>query len=257
MEIEQIVEELNELIKEGKEKVLSTKWCATAVLGQPLMVNSDSFAAWQTKALSFIKLILPPQNDFIKRFEQLNKTYFTQASTCIKILENVVEYINKGFLPFEKESSLDVDAELNRVFSRFHKIARQLRSRYADRATIDITDEYDVQDLLHALLKLYFDDIRAEEWTPSYAGKSARVDFLLKNEQIVIEVKKTRQGLADKELGDQLIIDVDRYKAHPDCKKLICFVYDPEGRVTNPAGLINDLNTQHQGFVDVIIEPDN
>ena len=40
---------------------------------------------------------------------------------------------------------------------------------------------------------LYFDDIRAEEWTPSYAGKCARVDFLLKNEKIVIEVKKTRK----------------------------------------------------------------
>ena len=45
--------------------------------------------------------------------------------------------------------------------------------------------------LLHALLLLYFDDIRAEEWTPSYAGKSARMDFLLKNEGVVIEVKKT------------------------------------------------------------------
>ncbi len=56
--------------------------------------------------------------------------------------------------------------------------------------------------LLHALLLLYFDDIRAEAWTPSYAGKSARMDFLLKNEGVVIEVKKTRLGLTDKELGD-------------------------------------------------------
>ena len=70
--------------------------------------------------------------------------------------------------------------------------------------------------LLHALLLLCFDDIRAEEWTSSYAGKSARMDFLLKNEGVVIEVKKTRLGLTDKELGDQLIIDVDRYKVHPD-----------------------------------------
>lgn len=68
-----------------------------------------------------------------------------------------------------------------------------------------------IKDLLHALLLLYFDDVRAEEWTPSYAGKFSRMDFLLKNERVVIEVKKTRQGLADKELGEQLIIDVDRY----------------------------------------------
>ena len=76
-----------------------------------------------------------------------------------------------------------------------------------------------------------------------------------KNEKIVIEVKKTRQGLTDRELGDQLIIDVDRYKVHPDCEKLICFVYDPEGRIGNPTGVMNDLNTRHQGFAEVIIEP--
>ncbi len=87
-----------------------------------------------------------------------------------------------------------------------------MRCRYENREnreTLKIEDEYDVQDLLHALLLLYFDDVRTEEWTPSYAGKSSRMDFLLKNERVVIEVKKTRLGLADKELGDQLIIDVD------------------------------------------------
>lgn len=104
---------------------------------------------------------------------------------------------------------------------------------------------------------MYFDDVRAEEWTPSYAGKSARMDFLLKKESVVIEVKKTRQGLADKEIGDQLIVDVDRYKTHPDCKRLICFVYDPEGRIGNPDGMMKDLNEQHAGFAEVIIEPYN
>jgi len=79
---------------------------------------------------------------------------------------------------------------LESVFNRFHQVARQLRSRYNSRVTIDVTDEYDVQDLLHALLKVYFDDIRPEEWTPSYAGSSGKMDFLLKEEQIVIEVKK-------------------------------------------------------------------
>ena len=34
------------------------------------------------------------------------------------------------------------------------------------------------------------------------------MDFLLKNEEISIEVKMTRNGLKNKELGDQLIIDI-------------------------------------------------
>lgn len=82
------------------------------------------------------------------------------------------------------------------------------------------------------------------------------MDFLLKNERVVIEVKKTREGLGDKELGEQLIIDIDKYKKHPDCEKLVCFVYDPEERIHNPVGIMNDLNKQHDGFAMVIIKPD-
>lgn len=140
---------------------------------------------------------------------------------------------------------------------KFHIVARTLRERYDKRTTLDIVDEYDVQNLLHALLKIFFDDIRTEEWTPSYAGSSSRVDFLLKKEGIVIETKKTRQGLSDKEIGEQLLIDMGKYKNYPDCKILICFVYDTEGRVRNPKGLENDINrlSNEQLNVIVIVEP--
>lgn len=131
---------------------------------------------------------------------------------------------------------------LQRIFERFDDVAKQLRQRYGGRSTVDIHDEYDVQDLLHALLRIYFDDIRNEEWTPSYGGKSGRMDFLLKSEQCVIETKMARKGLTHKELGDELIIDIDRYKAHPDCKELWCFVYDPSGYVRNPRGIEADLS---------------
>ena len=70
------------------------------------------------------------------------------------------------------------------ILNRFHRIARQLHHRYEDREALFINDEYDVQDLLHALLLMFFDDIRPEEYSPSYAGRSSRVDFLLKNEKI-------------------------------------------------------------------------
>lgn len=126
---------------------------------------------------------------------------------------------------------------LMKIIDRFHLVVKQLRNRYNSRETLDIVDEYDVQDLFHSLLYIFFNDVRAEEWTPSYAGKCARQDFLLKKEKIVIEIKKTRKGLSAKELGDQLIIDINRYKTHPDCDTLVCFVYDPEERVLNPVGI--------------------
>ena len=145
---------------------------------------------------------------------------------------------------------------LERIFNRFHKVVRQLRDRYNDRKTLDVKDEYDVQDLLHALLKLFFDDVRTEEWTPSYAGGAARMDFLLKDEKIVIEVKKAREGLGDKQIGDQLLQDIERYRNHPDCRHLVCFVYDPEGKIGNPRGLEADLSKEEEDFkVSVYVRP--
>jgi hypothetical protein len=139
---------------------------------------------------------------------------------------------------------------------RFHAVVRQLRTRHGGRPAFDIEDEYDVQDLLHALLRLHFDDIRPEEWTPSYAGKSSRMDFLLKSERVVIEVKMTRKGLDAKQLGEELIVDIAHYRNHADCGTLVCFVYDPENRIANPAGLESDLSQDDPGFhVRLIIAP--
>lgn|SRR3989338_7962963 len=152
-------------------------------------------------------------------------------------------------------------ANLNKILTRFHIIATQLSRRHSNkggpRPTLSISDEYDVQDLLHSLLRIEFDDIRNEEWTPSYAGGSARMDFLLKEEQIVVEVKKTRDTLKDKEIGEQLIIDKERYKHHPDCRLLICFIYDPNNLIKNPKGLIKDINLLSEDNIRIsaIINP--
>jgi hypothetical protein len=131
---------------------------------------------------------------------------------------------------------------VEKLCSKFHLISKQLKSRYKNRSTLIINDEYDVQDLLHSLLYIFFDDIRKEEWTPSYAGSSSRIDFLLKNESMIIEVKKTRETLKTKQIGDELLIDIQRYQINPEYKTLVCFVYDPDGWIPNPIGVENDLN---------------
>lgn len=145
---------------------------------------------------------------------------------------------------------------LERLCSRFHLVAMQLRSRHSHRETFQVVDEYDVQDLLHALLTLEHDDVRPEEWTPSYAGGSSRMDFLLKLEQIVIAGKKSRSGLEARELEEQLIVDIQKYSLHPDCRTLVCFVYDPEGRIANPRSVESNLSGERDGItVRVIIAP--
>ncbi len=147
-------------------------------------------------------------------------------------------------------------ARLVQLADTFPRVVKRLRLRRADREALQINDEYDLQYLFVALLETRFEDIRPEEWGPSYAGGASRVDFLLKNESVLVETKMTRQGLTDKKLGDELIIDVHHYKQMPGCRALVCFVYDPEHRLSNPRGIENDLSKPTDGLaVSVLVRP--
>lgn len=106
---------------------------------------------------------------------------------------------------------------------------------------LTFTSEYDVQDLLHALLRPWVSDIRPEEYTPSYAGSSTRMDFLLPAHGVVIELKFVRDRTHAKGIGDELIIDIEHYQVHPRCETLWCVVYDPNHLLTNAEGLRTDL----------------
>ncbi|MBH5398880.1 hypothetical protein HZZ13_13920 [Bradyrhizobium sp. CNPSo 4010] len=98
--------------------------------------------------------------------------------------------------------------------------------------------------------------LRSASWLPSYAGGASRMDFLLPEIEGVVKIKMTRPGLTTKQLGEQLIIDIAKYKRHPACRTLFCVVYDPEGRITNPRGVENDLKDESdQMFTYVMIVP--
>jgi len=142
---------------------------------------------------------------------------------------------------------------IRQICQRFHLIAQQLKNRRAGQAPLLMEDEYDVQYLMHGLLKLHFDDVRPEEWCPSYAGRAARVDFLLKAEQVVVETKMTRKGLDDRKLGEELTLDKAKYRTNKDCRTLVCFVYDPDGYCKNPTALERDLAESGPDFKVVVV----
>ncbi|NPC49305.1 hypothetical protein HPC50_19785 [Corallococcus exiguus] len=173
------------------------------------------------------------------------------------MLEEAMQYLrtSPGRTTADQTENTSLE-KLEIILQRFHRVALRLRNRHDERPTLAITDEYDVQDLLHALLLVSFSDVRDEEPGPSHAGGRPRFDFLLKEEQIVIEVKKTRPSLTHRDLNDELIADIARYQAHPDCKTLVCFVYDPDHRIPNVAGFIRDLErTASKMPVRVVVVP--
>lgn len=153
-------------------------------------------------------------------------------------------------------ASTDAVGLLRKIGNRFHAVARQLRLRHDGRPTLEVEDEYDAQDVVHALLCLEFDEIRRETWQPGYAGGTLHTYFVVPRDRILIEVKKTRQGVGAKEIAGQLEHDTLYYWTHPDCQTLFCFVYDPEARVGDPYGLEKTLTKQVDGQrVEVFISP--
>lgn len=131
---------------------------------------------------------------------------------------------------------------LTQVLRRFPAIVRNLGTRQRSRPPLaNIKDEYDVQDLLRGILRGLFDDVRTEEWTPSRAGLTSRIDLMLKREGIFIETKMTRKSLSQRKVTEELITDKELYRSHPDCKMLVCFVYDPDHRLDNPVALEDEV----------------
>ena len=125
---------------------------------------------------------------------------------------------------------------------QFRDVARQLLQRHSSRKTLRVDDEYDAQDVVHALLRLFFDNVVEELVTPFYAGGSTRIDVVLPRYRLGVELKITRPGLRDHPVAGQLIEERDRYEAEPNIVHLLCLAFDVEGVLADPRGLEQDLS---------------
>ena len=200
----------------------------------------------QDSAVAFLKRCLlegVPSRDVAREAAVYGALGCTAETALLAHIDEVHSGINAG-------SACEI---IQGICQRFHLMAQQLKSRRTGQEPLLLQDEYDVQYLMHGVLKLHFDDIRPEEWCPSYAGRSSRVDFLLKAEQIVIETKMTRKGLDDRKLGEELTLDKAKYQTNKDCRTLVCFVYDPEGHCKNPAALEQDLAESGPDFTVIVV----
>jgi hypothetical protein len=252
------IRKIDGLIEEGRKIVKITPEKNSFNFPMPGEIAPIPFYNWCADVIQFLKENF--ESDFVylhlfgqKVMDDSERTHPAEyhAYFGIDTLEKIKKYVEEN--PENKQNQrINPIAYIERICNNFHLVCRELRNRREDRSTVDVKDEYDAQDLFRSLLFLFFDDIRQEEWTPSYAGGSSRIDFLLKKEQIAIELKRTRlEGNESKRIGDELLIDIDRYKEPADCKILVLFVYDPEGRINNPVGLSSDLLKKNTSELEI------
>lgn len=105
-----------------------------------------------------------------------------------------------------------------------------------------LTGEKGLQDVINAILRLHFEDVRPEDAVPQRSGAASFVDLFLPEIGLVVEVKMTRATLKDKKIGEELLVDAGRYPAHIGCLAILAVVYDPDHFVSNPKGLEADLS---------------
>lgn len=186
---------------------------------------------------------------------QIKYEYIQSLNLVHSHLEGMVDsYIQLGGI--SANTNIDKIEHVLEICHNFPRVVKQLSKRHDKREPFTINDEYDVQDLLHALLSVHFADIRDEEYCSSFAGINSRIDFFLKEEGIGIEVKMIQESLRDNKLLSQLTTDLKQYQTHPEIKSLVIFIYDPEHLLNNPQAFINDIPGKEGNMgVNVIISP--
>ena len=194
--------------------------------------DSEEYEVWTTN-----------RNRIVNVLEEHGFRYFRGGRVLpndISVISSEVEQSRSTIVSVSKPSSVE---DLLMILVRgLPRAMHPLTHRRKDAQPLSFSSEYDVQDLLHALLRPWVADIRPEEFTPSYAGSSTRMDFLLPTHSLVIELKFVRDQNHGKRIGDELIIDIEHYRRHPDCKFLWCVIYDPEKLLLNAEGLKTDLD---------------
>lgn len=257
----QTLEERFKALEKDYHAVIATKYTGQNVLSKDdeLYVETGPYTNWLSRVKRLLEDSYGKESDYyidftkpgnvgwLSNYHRLLRTYKPLFDAAWSDLA----YSGIGSNAPVETSALSL---VLTILNRFPAFVRKLNRRYDDRSPLVIEDEYDVQDMVYALLTLHFDDIRPEEYTPSFGGGASRQDFLLKQERIVIEVKKTRKTLNAAKVGGEAIIDMARYRTHQDCDQLVFFIYDPDHYVSNPKGLIADLESQDtDGRVKVVI----
>ena len=150
-----------------------------------------------------------------------------------------------GWRRYEPDAGSSVSTKtVETVLRKFHKAAGALAAADGE-GQIEMKKERDVQDLLEAGLKLYFDDVRREVGVEDFGGSSGKIDFVVGDVEVAIEVKITRSNRSRAKLIEQITKAKESYTRHGDVNRLYIFIYVADkAHLPNTAGLRKDLEDE-------------
>lgn len=126
-------------------------------------------------------------------------------------------------------------AWLELLLRRLPRVIQQMRSRHGTRPPFSVEDQYDLEDMVRALLPLHFDSLHLHSHTPRHAP-GAHTDLFLPGPKIALTIKLVRPPVALPTLASQIQEDRARWPRE-DCRLLVAFLHDPEAVLREPSVL--------------------
>lgn len=173
-----------------------------------------------------------------KAFQEGVKRTLTEIDSVTKQLEMKLQHLGITKMTATAEVALALQ-----LCGRLNHSAKVLNRRQRNKPPFDITDEYDVQDLLKSILRAYFKYAVSEDPISKVAGVSSRADFAIEDLGVVIEVKYVHgpsdQSRLVKEYGEDLLF----YSKCPFLEHFIYVVYGADD--LNDPELLDKLSGPH------------
>ena len=194
---------------------------------------SDPYAILIKSIFDFVNI---QETDFERALQLATQSELdVQAQFLLEDLEKALlktKYLNKN--------TEDVVRDVLLNFS--NAIQKIIKDRRKGHPEFKMEDEYDVQDILYVILKSVFPLLRDEDPIAKVGAKSTKIDLILREEKILIEVKMLKEkDNNETEFIEQLKKDFESYHQCQWLNKLFCFVYDPYNKTRDRANF-RDLN---------------
>jgi len=133
----------------------------------------------------------------------------------------------------EKLKSIEQEVIGNNIFDLLFNYLQEAIIEFEKRAKIKFEDEPALQNFIYSVLRTLFVSVEFEDPTEKMCERSNRLDFVLKDHKIIIEVKYVRDKKHAKKISEELSVDYPRYKKSTYGKTIINYIYDPNNHISN------------------------
>ncbi len=184
---------------------------------------SERYEDWRAYGLSSYN---QRDSDHV-RHVQIQQDYRDGLKRTITELDSVVEQIELK-LQHAGVTRMTASAEIELVLqlcSRLNHSAKVLNRRRSNKQPFEVVDEYDVQDLLKAVLRAYFKYSVSEDPISKVANVSSRADFAIEDLGVIIEAKYVHSPNEQSRIVREFAEDLLLYSKCPFLAHFIYFVY--------------------------------